>query len=257
MIRGLDSSFDRPTPDEAAQAFAAGVRVWGGYLPPGANLLSPWDRASFEVVQRAGMRAIGFCSGWDDPVQLRQLAAEWGVLGCLDDEPGIRTGSGWQQAWLDASGFGVYGLCSAVMSVRAPFRIVARYPGFDPRAPWDTTCSPGPPEPHGWQWQGTHTELGLSVDSLWLEDWFGGDMTLDPTDPVVESIEGKLDDLVVRVRAIFGDGLSEWPLGVHLAGLTGPVVSVPELASALIADPTFIPAIARAVVQLEGSKLSS
>src|SRR5215467_14001219 len=105
MIAGLDSSIDRPTPEIAAAAFAAGVRVWGGYLPPGVGLESPWDQASFQVLQRAGLVAVGFASGNDDPVQVAATARAWGVLGCLDDEPAIRAGNGWQQAWLDASGF--------------------------------------------------------------------------------------------------------------------------------------------------------
>src|SRR5215467_15188426 len=137
MIAGLDSSFDRPTPAQAEAAFAAGFRAWGGYLPPGVGLASPWDQASFQVVQQAGLRAIGFASGNDDPAQVAATARAWGVLGCLDDEPAIRDGTDWQQAWLDAAGFGHYGLCGAIAGSRARFHIVARYPGFDPDATWD------------------------------------------------------------------------------------------------------------------------
>ena len=182
MIAALDSSFDRPTPAQAQAAFAAGVRAWGGYLPPGVGLASPWDQASFQVLQRAGIRGIGFASGNDDPAQVAATARAWGVLGCLDDEPAIRSGSGWQQGWLDASGFGHYGLCAALAGSRARFHIVARYPGFDPGVSWDGGC-PDPGGLRGWQWQGTHTEFGLSVDRSWLDDGLGGFMSLDPNDP--------------------------------------------------------------------------
>jgi hypothetical protein len=180
MIAGLDSSFDRPTPDVAEAAFAEGVRVWGAYLPPGVGFAAPWDLASVRVLQAAGMRVIGFGSGNDDPGQVAATAAAWGVLGCLDDEDGIRQGTGWQQGWLDASGFGLYGVHAVVngqltsrhVGIGARFHIAAWYPGTDPGATWP----PGtwtPDTPTGWQWQGTHIEFGLSVDRSWLDDWFG------------------------------------------------------------------------------------
>lgn len=186
MIAGLDSSIDRPTPAQAAAAYAAGVRAWGGYLPPGLALESPWDRASFEIVQAAGLRAIGFASGNDDPVQVAATARAWGVLGCLDDEDGIRPEGPWVQAWLDASGFGLYGLGAVHIGRRAPFHVVALYPGADPGATW-----PGglqrPGTPVGWQWLGTHDEFGVSVDRAWYDDWFwfsgilgGNDMAAAP-----------------------------------------------------------------------------
>lgn len=162
MVAGLDSSIQRPSAGQAAAMYAAGVRVYGGYLPPGLGLESPWDQASFQVVQAAGMRAIGFASGYDDPVQVAATAAAWGVLGCLDDEAGIRAGSGWQQAWLDASGFGVYG-GEAAHGVHARFHVAALYPGQDPGATWPSGWA-RPPGALGWQWQGTHDEFGVSVD---------------------------------------------------------------------------------------------
>lgn len=177
MVPGVDSAFDMPTLAQAQAFRAAGGRVWGGYLAtiqePGAfNLAMPWPRQAFQNVQQAGLRAIGYCSGLDDPSAIRAMAASWGVLATLDCEEGIRPDGPWVPGWLAASGAGLYGLMP-VHHNPAPFRIVAEYPGFDPVATWP---GPPPPEPHGWQWQGTHTEpvTGLQVDSLWLEDWFLG-----------------------------------------------------------------------------------
>lgn len=173
MIAGLDSSAARPTLDQARAARSAGVRVWGGYLPPGVGLESPWDQASFQVVKAAGLVAIGFASGNDDPHQVAATARSWDVLGCLDDESGIRAVGGWEQAWLDASGFGVYGAPRVIAAYSARFHIAALYPGFDPAATWPRSFA-APPGPLGWQWQGTHTDpaTGLPVDSSWLDPWF-------------------------------------------------------------------------------------
>lgn len=181
MIDALDSSFDRPTAAQVAQAKAAGIGWWFGYLatqqaPGSFNLASPWDRASFQVVQDGGLRAGAFCSGWDDPAALRQLATEWGLVCLLDHEWAIRPDGPWVQPWLDASGFGLYAVLS-LQGYRAPCRIAAEYPVDGcTGATWPT--SPAPSEPHGWQCQGTHTEFGLSVDRSVLDDRFGGE-TMD------------------------------------------------------------------------------
>lgn len=181
MSWALDSSYDRPTAAQAAAAKAAGIGWWFGYLatvraPGSFNLVSPWGRASFQVLQAAGLRAGAFCSGWDDPTLLRQLAAEWGLVCLLDHEPGIRPDGPWVQPWLDASGFGLYATRS-LQGYRAPYRIAAEYPAAGcTGGTWPVM--PAPSEPHGWQCQGTHTEFGLSVDRSALDDWFGGtDMT--------------------------------------------------------------------------------
>lgn|SRR5215469_1087029 len=174
MIPFRDSSIDRPTATQIPQLRAAGIRVWGGYLAtlPNVNLESPWDRASFEVVRLLGSDPLGFCSGLDDPVAVKALAASWRVRACLDVEDAIRGLGPWTQGWLDASGAGVYGGQAVHEAVRAPFHIAALYPGGAPVGDWP----PGwtrPPGPLGWQSQGTHQEFGLSVDSGWLDDSFG------------------------------------------------------------------------------------
>lgn len=174
MIAGLDSSTARPTLEQARAARAAGVRVWGVYLPPGVGLEAPWDLASVQVLQAADLVAFAYASGNDDPEQLAATARAWGVRGCLDDEDGIRsTVGGWQQAWLDASGFGLYGGAARHVGIRARFHVLAEYPGGDPGATWSPAV-PRPRGPLGWQWQGSHVDevIGLEVDSLWLDDWF-------------------------------------------------------------------------------------
>src|SRR5262249_16766074 len=111
MIAGLDSSFGRPSAALALQAKASGVSLWSGYLATkaGVRLAAPWTRADFDNARRCGGTPIAFCSGWDDPVACRALAAQWNVRLCLDVEEGIRGDGAWVQPWLDASGAGLYG----------------------------------------------------------------------------------------------------------------------------------------------------
>lgn len=175
----LDSAVDRPTPEVCAQALAAGVGAWFGYLATsqaaGAfNLLSPWDLASFQVVQASGLQAGAFCSGHDDPATLAELARSWGLARVLlDVEDGIRGDGPWVDGWLATSGFGLYGLL-AVQYHAAPYRVAALYPAQGCQGgSWPVT--PEPAEAHGWQCQGTHTEFGLSVDrSVLSPDFFPG-----------------------------------------------------------------------------------
>jgi len=47
---------------------------------------------------------------------------------CLDIESGIRGDGPWKQAWLDASGAGVYGN-GPCHNCRAAFHVLAAYPG--------------------------------------------------------------------------------------------------------------------------------
>lgn len=172
MIDGLDSSSDRPTALQVAQARAAGVGLWGGYLAtrPGVLLASPWDLASFDLV-RPLAPPLAFCSGWDDPAACRALAGLWRVRLCLDVEPEIRGDGPWVQPWLDASQAGLYGNAGVHVGRRAPFHVFADYPGFDPRATWPS-WEPRPPTPTGWQWLGSHAEFGLQVDRGRYDDWF-------------------------------------------------------------------------------------
>lgn len=279
MIAALDSSFDAPTLAQAETARAGGVRAWGGYLATqqqaGAfNLAAPWSRLAFWNVQQAGLLAIAFCSGWDDPIALRRLAAEWGVRLMVDVEDAIRGDGPWVGPFLQASGAGLYGLLE-VHRWPAPCRIVAEYPaGGCPGATWP--ASPAPREPHGWQCQGTHREFGLSVDRSALDDWFaGGADVLDFNDPVVKDLRNDL----TRILGELFDGQDEvidftsgqvvaapasWPNWMQnqtnailaaVAKLQQPAVDVDALAGALVAAPGFSDALAAAVAHRLGAAL--
>jgi len=188
VIAARDSSFDRPDAAAVEQARAAGVRVWGGYAATlnGVGLAATWSVTDFERVRQLGGLPIAFCSGRDDPARLAWLAKVWRVQLYVDVENGIRSDGPWVQGFLDASGAGLYGLASVhwehgAGQRRAAGHIVAHYAGSgDPRDTWDG--SPRPAGLCGYQWQGTHSEFGLSVDSLWLDDGFltGGIMAIDP-----------------------------------------------------------------------------
>src|SRR5881275_2057692 len=106
MIVGLDSSFDTPSATQAQQARAAGIRVWSGYLATrvGVGLGHPWTERDFENAKLCGGTPLAFCSGQDDPVACKNLAAQWGVRLCLDVEEGIRGNGSWVQDWLNRSG---------------------------------------------------------------------------------------------------------------------------------------------------------
>lgn len=171
MIAALDSSYQLPDDAGLRQAKASGVGLWAGYLATrsGTNLAAPWPRSNFDRIKAAGLATLAFVSGWDDPVAVRTLAAAWGVRTGLDVEERIRGDGPWVQPFLDASGSGLYGAASVFTGRAAPFGILAGYYGYDPMATWR---GPAPSVPHGWQWLGTHTEFGVSVDRSWLDNWF-------------------------------------------------------------------------------------
>lgn len=278
MIAAQDSSYDAPTLAQAQAARAAGVRAWGGYLAtrPNVGLAVPWSRAAFANVQQAGLRALAFCSGWDDPVALRQLAAQWNVLLLVDVEDAIRGDGPWVGPFLQASGAGLYGLLE-VHRWPAPYRIVAEYPaGGCPGATWPS--SPAPQEPHGWQCQGTHRDpvTGLSVDSMRLDDWFAtGGTFMGLTDKQQQD----MFTFVERVATLLGAGVEEqdpadtgqWtpvqgPLTTWLPDqlaalqaavgrLQQPTVDPAALAAALVADQAFLDGLAAALLHRAGAAL--
>ncbi|WP_337309039.1 hypothetical protein, partial [Candidatus Aeolococcus gillhamiae] len=176
MIAGLDSSFAVPMAAQADAARAAGVGLWSGYLTSKSNvgIAHPWRQFDFDSARRCGGTPIAYCSGNDDPVACKALAANWSVHLCLDVERGIRGNGWWVQGWLDAAGAGLYGSAPVFIGRRAAFYIFAAYPGNDPRATWPGN-EPRPSRPCGWQWQGTHAEFGASVDRGWYDDFFGPD----------------------------------------------------------------------------------
>jgi hypothetical protein len=193
MLAALDSSFNRPTLAQAQQAFASGVRAWGGYLVSDSDaavlasrsrgwgmrgLAAPWTLAEFDVLRQAGLTPIGFCSGNDSASAIRAKAYGNGIVPCVDVEPGIREDGPWVRPWVVVAQSGLYGAMSVHYQQGEPegrealFNIMAWYfvPVRDPQATWYDAIDPRPPGPCGWQWWGDHQEFGLSVDRSWLDD---------------------------------------------------------------------------------------
>lgn len=172
VIVGIDSSYAKPTAQLVAQFRAAGVKMWSGYLTTksGVGIAAPWSQADFDLAKQLGAIPLAFCSGWDDPIACKALAAAWGVRLCLDVENSIRGFGSWVQGWLDASGAGVYGNIG-VHGVSAPFHILSAYPGVQENTTWFSGYTK-PNTPCGWQYQGTHVEFGIEVDTGNYDDWF-------------------------------------------------------------------------------------
>jgi hypothetical protein len=183
MILGLDSSYDKPTLQQAQAAKAAGYTYWSGYIAtkPNVGIAAPWSEADFAIVAQAGLKSIGYCSGNDDPTACAAQAKAWDVLPCLDVERTTRGDGSWVPAWLSAAGCGLYGNAPVFPGRNAAFYVLAAYPG----GTQTTTWAPGYPRPSGpcgWQWQGGHIQFGCNVDSTNLDDWFG---QLDTAHPAV------------------------------------------------------------------------
>lgn len=198
---GCDSSFSVPTLAQARAAYAAGVRVWGGYLGSRSNLglAVRWTREQFAIIQQAGMRAIGFCSGWDDPDWIRTTAAAWGVWACVDVENGIRDDGPWVRDWVRRAASGLYGLASVHYEPGEPigrdaaFNVVARYPSAGcSGASWDPAAGPRPPRLCAWQCRGSHPEYGVIVDTGFYDVGFAatGPEPSPPPDPLRYSYLG-------------------------------------------------------------------
>ena len=275
MISGRDSSFSRPTAAQIPIIKNAGVSIWNVYVAtkPNVGLAAPWSKSDIDIVRALGSQPIAYVSGWDDPVALKQLAQQWDIKLALDVEAGIRGDGPWVDSFLAASDAGLYGTAS-VHTHTAPFHILAAYPGFDPKATWSPTVK-RPNTPVGWQWRGTHTEFGLIVDSLWLDDWFGGSgmATIDPTDPVAVTVgklaylflgapDGAQAELTNRARSTDDAVVRAIPLTLQaiqtaIQNVSVPIVDVNALAAALASDAAFLAAIADAVVAEASKRLSS
>ena len=207
MIAAVDSSADKPTLADVQAAVRAGVKVWSGYIStkPNVNIWSPWTQANFDVARQCGGTPIAYCSGFDDPVALGKLAAQWGVRLCLDVEDGIRPDGDWVQTFLNESGAGLYGNITVHAKRVAAFHILAAYPGADPNATWPAgKIPPGPV--CGWQWAGSETLYGCTVDLNWLDDSF---VAPTPTNkPIPEgkllSDANTLSFLIAQAQALAG-----------------------------------------------------
>jgi hypothetical protein len=231
VITALDSAF-APTDAQVAQAKAGGIGGWWGYIattvPPvdpntGGrsifNLLNVWTLDEFNRVRQLVPQPVGFCSGWDDPAGLRNVAAQWGVRLCLDVEDGIRGDGPWVDGFLQTSGAGLYG-GAGVHYHAAPFRILAYYPaGGCPESTWNGQA---PAEPHGWQCQGTHDEFGVSVDRGVYQDWFSGVNNTEGVEGMLITHPNHIGRLDL-VRVVGGELVRHFndPAGGWLNGATG------------------------------------
>lgn len=169
MISGRDSS-DIPSDQTLADAYIAGVRVWGGYFD-GPGISHGWTAQAYTAIKAAGMTAVAYCSGYADPHAMAQQKIAWSVdYLLLDVERGIRSDGPWVQGWLYDSGAGLYGNAPVFSNRTFPYAQIAAYPGIDPQATWPNSSPPS--VPHGWQWRGTHDEFGISCDSAYWDDSF-------------------------------------------------------------------------------------
>lgn len=212
VIAGVDSSITAPSRAQALQAKAEGVCMWGGYLATrsGVGLYATWPQLAFENARLCGGMPLAFCSGWDDPAACAALAREWQVRLCLDVEAGIRGDGEWIQPWLDASGAGLYGVATVHAGRRAAYHVLARYPGYDPRSSWWDEGSSRPSAPCSWQWQGTTSRWGCSVDLHHMDEWFGG--TADAPSRLPEELN------MSNVRYLSAPDGTQHAFSVNLAG---------------------------------------
>lgn len=179
MLEGLDSA-NEPTAAQAQAARAAGYGIWSGYIGTAPNTgVRSWSRAGFDNARLCGNMPLAYCSGYDDPAGVRNLAAAWGVRLILDCENGIRglhdPDASWIQPFLDVSGAGLYGGAQIhQQGFRAPFYVLGAYPtsGDPTDASWNGGPAPRPNAPCGWQWAGSHAAFGVTVDSSTFDDWF-------------------------------------------------------------------------------------
>jgi hypothetical protein len=169
--RWLDSAYP-PNAIQVNNAKAAGYAGWAGYFA-GRNILNGWAFSDFSRVQEGGLETLAYCSGWSDPLQMKGQSATWGVPICLDVEGGIRGNGSWVQDWLNRSGAGLYGNPPVFVERVAAFYVLAAYPGYNPNASWPSNL-PRPNGPCAWQWTGSHSMWGITVDSTWSDDNFPG-----------------------------------------------------------------------------------
>lgn len=202
MIAGLDSSFAVPMAAQADAARAAGVGLWSGYLTSKSNvgIAHPWRQFDFDNARRCGGTPIAYCSGNDDPVACKALAASWSVHLCLDVESGIRGNGSWVQGWVDAAEAGLYGHAPVFIGRRAAFYILAAYRGNDP-APLGRTTS----RAHPGRAAGSGRAPTPSSEPAWIA---AGTTTSSALTSSPES-HGELTDALPRPR----------PPACHQAGL--------------------------------------
>lgn len=206
--RWVDSSTSLPDAAGLLAAREAGLYGWCGYLASkaGVKLYAPWPKEHFDRVRAAGLRTGAYVSGWDDPVAVAALAADWGIdLLILDVEARIRGDGTWVPGWLSAAGAGLYGASSVHSGRTAVCHVLADYPGgADPQATWPSWLS-RPAGPCGWQWHGSTGFYGATVDLAWFDDAIGG--TDEMTQAEVDEIKG---NLIAVVNALHRGNTPIW-----------------------------------------------
>lgn len=171
MIPGLDSSSE-PSASQIAQAYNAGVRVWGGYIGPGAY--HDWSPATFEAVRGAGMGAVAFAFPQSDPGQMRAQAGGVGALLCLDNaigdtpNPYAAANATWLATARQGGPAGMYGQPAVLNYWKGhyDFAIVCGSGNTSTNNPLGLSV------PSGNQYWNTHTEFGMAVDRGWYDPWF-------------------------------------------------------------------------------------
>lgn len=214
MKHCLDSAFP-PSPGVIAAAKAGGVDGWFGYWSSAPydggshfGLYHPWPEVAIGWVQALMPWPIMFVSAGDDPAKVKAASLRLHFIPVVDRESGIPDAVN-EQAFIDASGSGIYGN-QPKLGVNARCHILAAYIGDTTDATW-WGRTPRPAGPCGWQKQGTHTEFGVGCDRGVYDDaifgLFGaaaGSLGVEDMTPVEHDMElvGAFRDLQFQTGSV-------------------------------------------------------
>lgn len=180
-----------PTDAQIAAAKAAGVGAWCGYFSNGSdNILENWPDSAFQAVLAGGLKTLAFCSQLNDPASCKARAASLGIPICLDCESGIAPDNAATEAWILASGSGLYGgsVAQANHATHShSFYVFAEYPGWTQTASWPPgAAQPSPARPMAWQWADNGSYGGRTVDlSNYDAAIFGSAPTTEEADMIL------------------------------------------------------------------------
>lgn len=122
--------------------------------------------------------------------------------------------SAWVQPWLDTSGFGQYGNLPVFTGIHASHYVFAAYPGADPGASWPSyVARPADGNPCAWQYQGTTSMFGRSVDLTHYDDGFFGKFGPSPG-----HLTGDDEMLYIGPKHAYGGTLKVLPLSAIPGG---------------------------------------